>query len=382
MNTETDSYALLPLQNKILDELDWCELHENGIALYDRNCVYDSIADFLVDTPESKEIATYHYQIERPYKIAGYVPSLSYKTLNISLRGEHEFVTYVQNEPLNFIFKFMDMNRTLGADTLEVLVFDTNGNVVASKFAEDDGNESADGVGSSMKSISISERLQNGVYKIILKTNRDVFFREIETTQSKMVFVNQIFIGDEVGYSPYPNPTSFVTDAKNMNFETQHAEGVQSVDVDGASVLVEEPFVQERHNVRSAGISTVIVPKGDLLIRGAGHYAFSREMYFNPDPARLEWNTDLDALGINYVITNYNEPIVDGDVVTANARFDLTRAPQVKDAWKFVISIPGIYDHLGSVDLSEVSAILRREPLSFSIVMDKIFGKIENILQR
>lgn len=379
-NANSDAYALVPLQNKILDKLDWKEFREDGVALYDRSGKYNSVADFLVDTPSLEEIASYHYQMDRPYRITGYVPSSTSRAVEVSLRGEHEFLTYVQDETLSFTFKFMDMNRTLGEDVLEVLVFDERGEVVASGSADDDGNVSADGVGSEARAISINSKLSDGVYKFVLKTNRDIFFREITTSQQKLTFTNQLFLGDEVGYLPSPRAVSFVTEAKNISLETQHAEGVQVVSAAGVSIFIEEPFVQERHNVRAPGLADVMVPKGDLLIRGAGHYAFSRDMYFNPDPVRLEWNTDLDALGINYVIANYSEPEVIDEFVSAKVSFDIADLPRVKGAWKFVISIPGIYEHDGLIELSEITSLLHRAPISSSDLIKKLGHKIIGIL--
>ena len=378
-NVDADAYQLKPLQNKILDELDWDVVQEGDVTLYDRHGKYDLIADFLVDTPRLEEIAAYHYQLDRPYRIPYYIPNSQTRTLELSLRGEHEFLTYIENETLNFTFDVMDMNRTIGEDSVTVLVFDKDSEVVASATLDDDGDVSQDGVGSEMRSISINSSLPNGVYKFVFKTNRDIFIRRITTTQQKLTFTNHLFLGDEVGYWPEPRATSFMTEAKNLSLETQHAEGVQTVTIARAPVSVDEPFVQTRHSVRAPGLSYAHVPKGDLLIRGAGHYAFTPGMYFNPDPVRLGWDTDLDALGINYVITTYKEPVVEDDVVRAQASFELIGVPQVRDAWKFVFSLPGIYDYQGSIELSDIKVRLNREPLTLDYLTGKAISKLRDI---
>ena len=394
---EADAYRLKPLENQLLDELDWPSRREGDVVLYDRHERYETLADFLVAPPPLEEIAAYHYRFDRPFSILRYTPHApperppvrqshsggtssgragELRTLDLTLRGEHELLTYIERERLNFTFDYMDMNRTLGEDPVTILVFDSAGELVAGKTNEDDGNTGAGGEGSDMRNLHVEAELQDGVYKIILKVNRDIFFRRITTSQQKLTFLNQLFLGDEVGYQPAPRQVSFITEAKNMSFETQHAEGVQEAAVAGASVSVEEPFLAVRHRVRAPGIVSATVPKGDLLIRGAGHYAFSREMYFNPDPVRLEWNTDLDALGINYVIATYMPPETEGDLVRARASFFTEGVPKIRGAWKFALSLPGVYDVGESIDVVSVKAVLRREPMSLGDLTSRTWKKL------
>lgn len=375
-NEAADAYQLKPLQSRLLDELDWPSVRQGDVVLYDRRGDYATLADFLVDPPPLEKIASYHYRFDRPFSISNHAPNSELRTLDVTLRGEHELLTYVGRERLNFTFEYMDMNRTLGEDPVTVLVFDQRGVLVAGKTDEDDGNISAGGKGSEMQSIHVEADLPNGVYKIILKVNRDIFFRRIMTPQQKLIFLNQLFLGDEVGYRPSPRAVNFVTEAKNLTVETQHAEGVQTVTVARASVSIAEPFTPVRHRVRSLGLASVTVPKGDLLIRGAGHYALSPEMYFNPDPTRLEWDTDLDALGINYVIATYTPPTVEGELVRARAVFSTEGVPKFRGAWKFALSLPGVYDTEGSIDVASVKATLRREPLSAGDFLSRVFKKL------
>ncbi len=376
MNEEADAYSLKPLQNQLLDELDWPLRREGDVVLYDRHGRYETLADFLVTPPPLEEIASYHYAFDRPFRLPGYKPTREPRTLDVSLRGEHEFLTYLEGEHLDFTFDYMDMNRTLGEDPVTVLVFDQQGELVAGKTHEDDGNIGAGGEGGEMQSLRVEAELPNGVYKIILKVNRDIFFRRITTPQQKLTFLNQLFLGDEVGYRSLPRSTTFMTEAKGLTFETQHAEGVQTMEVAEASVSVAEPFVSVRHRVRALGLASVMVPKGDLLVRGAGHYAFSREMYFNPDPTRLEWDTDLDALGINSIIATYTPPTVEGDLVTARATFSTGGVPKIRGAWKFALSLPGVYDTEESLDVASVKASLHREPLSPSGLLSRAWKKL------
>ncbi|MDA1038626.1 MAG: hypothetical protein O2877_02980 [bacterium] len=380
VNVEQENYHLLPLQNKLLDELSWEIQREGDVVLYDRHGKYKSIADFLVDAPSLNEIAVYHYPFVREFKIPGYQPVDTMQVVDVSIRGEHEFLTYIENEPLDFTFTYQDMNRALGEDIVTILVFDRDGELVASKAVGDDGDTSRGGRGSAQTNLHVGAELPTGVYKIILKVDRDIFFRKIETRQQKITFLNQLFIGDEVGYQVSPRSSTFYTETKSMMFETQHAEGVQNVVIAGVTVPVSEPFVPARHRVRAPGIVSATVPVGDLVVKGAGHYALSKEMFFNPDPVRLDWDTDLNALGINYVIATYESPEINGDLVKARAVFKTAGLSKVRKAYKFAFSLPGIYDYNGLIQLHETNVELRRDPLTLPSFMAKASNKIGRLL--
>ena len=372
MNADSEQYHLKPVYHRLLEELDWPQVREGDVVLYDRLGRYETLADFLVDPPPLSEIASYHYAFNRPYVLPGYVPSRQEQKIDVSLRGTHEFLTYIEDEELRFAFEYMDMNRTLGADEVTVLVFDRAGELVASKKHADDGNEYADARGSESRAIEVRANVPDGVYKVILKTNRDVFFRSIRTSQQKMVFLNEVFFGDEVGYQDATRPRELWTDAKEMTFETPHAEGVQEIVVGRSIVDLREPLTPLRAEVRGEGLVPVRAPHGNVFVRGAGHYVLSESHYFNPDPVRLSWNTDLEALGITAVIATYTPPGREGDALVGMVGFDTMGAPKVRDAWKFVLSLPGIYEHKGGIELVETRAILHRAPTTWIDLWKKL----------
>ena len=143
-------YDLQPLQNLLIDNSSWDRTDENGIVLLQRHKIYKDVDAFLAEPPDRSTIATYNYSLEEPLRLPEYIPSNVLQTVQVSLRGYHEFVTYIKNEPLLVQADFMDMNRDWGEDSVEILVFNEKNELVASEHAADDGITEATSRGSSL----------------------------------------------------------------------------------------------------------------------------------------------------------------------------------------------------------------------------------------
>jgi hypothetical protein len=366
-------YDLQPLQNLLIDQSTWSRLEQNGVTLLQRERTFERIADFLVNPPPRYEIATYHYQLTRPYVIEGYIPSSEERVIDVSLRGFHEFKTYVKDETLRYEIAYMDMNRAEGPDPVSVVVVNEFGEPVGSAYASDDGDTSGEGRPSSLKTLSVSiPNLSEGVYKVELRAERDVFFRRLTTSQQKIVFMNNLYLGDEVAWKESARAVSFWTEAKNLAFQTQHAEGVQDVQVGEEKVNIVEPYARYPFTVLEDGVVRTTLPKADALVHTDGHIAFSPDQFFNPDPVRLRETTDLDGLGVNYVIADYTSPERVGNWLVSKAVFDTRVLFQDEGAWKFTFSTPGIRDLGAQLDVGRINMTWTRAPLRFSDLLDAL----------
>ncbi|OGL95871.1 hypothetical protein A2348_00475 [Candidatus Uhrbacteria bacterium RIFOXYB12_FULL_58_10] len=369
-NVETQAYALRPLQNLIVDNLGWIRLEKDGLVLLQRELTYRGIDEFLENPPAISEIATYQTSLAKPYVLEGYAPTSSSRMLDVSLRGSHEFKTYAKDETLSFDFAYMDMNRDDGADAMTVVITDATGITVADARAPDDGNVSNNAKPTALRHVTVSAAgLPEGVYKVAMQGSRDIFWRTITTTQQKMVFLNNLFLADEVGYKPDPRPVTFWTEAKHLSFSTRHVEGLQDITdtlSSGPRLTIDEPYRRFDYDVNEFGVVSISTEKGDLEVTADGHVAFSQDAYFNPDPARLTHNTDLDRLGVNYVLAEYVSPERVGDWYVARATFDTDRLVLDDSSWKFVISAPGIKDLGASLTVGRVDMIWTREPFQWN----------------
>jgi len=373
---EGQVYDLKPLQNLTIDASPWARLETAGVTLLQREKTYGSIADFLVDPPPSHEIATYNYTLARPYRIEGYTPSRESRTIDVSLRGFHELKTYVENERLDFEIQYMDMNRDEGGDAFSIAVFDEKGRTVHEEFVRDDGNVRADAKADELRSVHlVLPEVSTGVYKIEFRAGRDIFFRRMITPQQKIVFLNNLYLGDEVGWQAVPRAVQFWTEAKHLDFQTQHASGLQELLVGKEIAAVTEPYRRFPVEVLEDGVVKVASPTGDLLIHTDGHVAFSPEQFFNPDAVRLRAQTDLDRLGVNYVIASYSPPERQGNWLVNTATFDTSLLVFEGGAWKFTFSIPGISDLGASVDVGRIDMTWHREPFRFSDLWEALKRK-------
>lgn len=371
------SYDLRPLQNLLIDGSSWHRLEADGLVLLQRAPRYASVAAFLADPPPRHETAVSRFAFPTPFRIPGYRSADEPRTIDVTLRGFHAFKTYVKDETLAFDIAFTDMNRDEGSDPVSAVVTDEAGKEVASTSAPDDGNLSADGRPSALRHLLLSvPGLPEGPYKVELRGSRDLFFRGIGTPQQKLVFLNDAFLGDEVGYREPARAVRFWTEAKHLSFSTTHAEGVQELQVGGRAVALPAPYVQVDASVEEDGVVRVTAPAGDVLVQGDGHLAFSPEAFFNPDPVRLDWNTDLDRLGVNYVIAAYESPRQDGEWTVARAAFDARALSTEGGAWKFAFSVPGVKALGASVEVGRIDMAWHRAPLTWQSLREAVQRKL------
>jgi len=348
-----DVYDLQPLHNRIIDESSWDRIDENGYVLLQKEKQYDSLQAFFQDPPSRDRVGVYKTTLDLPYRMEGYTATQTIQTLDVSLRGQHEFKTYLKDEPLSFSLYFMDMNRDEGEDVIRATVFNEEGLPVTEARFADDGNTSNDGVVDlGLKRLDLqASSLDEGVYKVVLNTTRDIFFRKIETTQQKVVFVNAVFVGDEVGYREPWKGAKLYTESKYLRFQTRHAEGVQTLTAGTSQVNIAQPYEWYGVSIREKGLQEVSVPTGDVEVVTSGLFAFSPTQYFNP----------LDNLDVDYVLAKYTSPRQEGDWLVATLSVPTEGLHAEEDGtWKFSFSTPFIEELHGRLVIHQIHAWLYR----------------------
>ncbi len=369
-STKPEAYTFTSLENKIIDESNWDRIESDGQVLLQREKQFESIDEFLSDSSSRKTIATYRAELEQPYRDLQYQPTFKTQTIAATLRGHHEFKTYIKNEKLNFVFEYMDMNREDGQDPVSIVVFNEDGQPVTDAKEKDDGNISANAKPSELRRITLErEGLSEGVYKVVLNINRDIFVRNIKTTQQHIAFLNRVYLGDEVGYREPARSVSFWTNGKHPSFQTRNAEGVQVIKLAGEFVEMNEPYVLYRASIPHFGVVPITVPKSNTEIFIDGMISFSSDQYFNPDPVRLLYNTDLDALEVDYIFAQYKKPEQRGDWNVAKASFKKDELLMDKKSWKITFSTPGIAELGASLQIKEINVIWKRSPFRFLDIM-------------
>ncbi|PJA45741.1 hypothetical protein CO173_04795 [Candidatus Uhrbacteria bacterium CG_4_9_14_3_um_filter_41_35] len=361
----SNGFDLRPAQNLIIDNSKWHRLEEGGLTLLERNNNYETISDFFEKLPPVSKIATYAYSLNAPFRVANYEPLTEKKITEVSLRGYHKYLTYLEDEEFYLEIEAMDMNRTTGVDDIVVTVRNHEGIVVLEEKLEDDNNTTENQISSTLKIILQSSNLAPGVYSVELRATTDIFWRKFISAERYMTFINRIYIADDVGYLPERRATSFITNAKQFTFETFHADATQEISL--GSMLVDIPKSNEKISVlvKDKGLISANSPGGDIRINGDGKFAFSKDAFFDPEPVNLQATTDLDARDIDYILTAYKAPETRGVWHVAESEFMVDSIVDADNNARLVFSAPEIDSLGGEIWIHAINLTFEKSPLNF-----------------
>jgi hypothetical protein len=177
------------------------------------------------------------------------------------------------------------------------------------------------------------------------------------------------------------DPARLTVSGSSMVARTAHAEGLQTLEVGGKSVDLQEPHA--RHFVWLDSFRAtvpVVSPMRDVLLESDGVFALHPDDFFNPLPAEIDWHTsmeDLKRAGIDYMLAGYEAPESDGDITTANATFDFANLATTEDgAYRFAVSAPGIDYTQKDFKIRSVTFTLRRPPVGWSEGLKRFFSNL------
>ncbi len=379
-NAEATAFELTPLENKYLDSLDWFYLEDGDIALWQRNKEYETFNEFFEDPPEPRRIATYHYDYEYNFSLPDYRPSDFLKTLYYSLRGRHKMYTYIKDEPLFFTFYFQNVNRYEGADPIDISIYNFWGDKIFQKSLNDDGNTSSDGVYSSVVKINLElNDLPEGVYKMEIDANDDIFTRRIETKQSKLVFINKLYLGDVINYSD-PREERFFTNGSLLRAATAHEEGLQDLDINGSLFHIEQTHKQYRTYLDGEQ-NSILSPKGDIELFTDGFFYFQENSFFNPELPKVDDMFDSDRENVDFILADYTKKVASEDFQKRSAGFNLSDAYRANRKVRFIISLPNLELEGDRVDLDKIRATFHRDFYSkedWLNLGEEYWGKLKN----
>ncbi len=378
------NYEFKPLENQLLDNLDWFKIESNDRALYQRNKQFLSIDQFLEEKDTLTNFAAYNYEIDRKFIIPNYVPSNSYKVMDKTIRGFHSFYTYIKNEPLDFIFTIQDINRAEGLDELKIKLYNDQGIKLFEKFVEDDGLISKYDPASAPREIKFYfEGLPEGAYKIELDCEDEIFFRAIKTKQKYLTFIDRLYLVDNPNYSDgfidlEYMPTAVYSTIPRLGFYTSHNEGKQLIGVNNEVIEIAE--IQKNYFVTPSSMPVYIyAPRNDVKIFGQGLLALTDDMYFNPEIYRLRNITDFS--NIDYLITDYTTPSEINGWKVNKVTFDLKNASVVNRKIRFAISAPELNSLNKQIPLKQIRVTFIKEKLSLSEFIDKTINYIKKKFQ-
>jgi stress response protein SCP2 len=328
-------YNLEPIENSALDYLmeRWHMIREKNIVLLQKNKKYEKISDFLKTPPLSEKIAVYNYDFKNEFLLKNYKAGEGI-TINKPLRGAYQIYTYLKNEDLDFDFSIFDLNRNKDADDFD-LYLHYNGQIIASRHLDDDGNITEDGKISGLKKIKLSvPNLPEGIYRIELKANNDLVTKEIKTKQNKLSFLDKIWLFDKAGEN-----ITLYTDSKEIYISTINPGRLQDIKVNGENLAIKETYKQFSLRTKEK-ISEIKLKKDDLILAGGGVFSFATSSLINSSLKKVDIN--FNSEDAEYIIAEYKQPREEVGWRIAEAEFDLTNAYSEKNKFNFLISVPGL----------------------------------------
>jgi len=369
------SYQFKPLENQLLDGLDWSFINNNNVSLWQRQKQFLTIEQFLDQADRLENVGAYYYDWPRKFVMTNYQPANSEVTLNRSLRGAYAFYTYIKNEQLDFTFKFQDINRSEGLDPFAIKIYDAAGNKIFEQEYGDDGMISKYDPASAARFVEIKlPDLAEGVYKIQVDASDEIFTRQIKTKQRYLTFIDRLYLVDSPEYSDgfvdlKLGPTAIYSTIGRLGFATAHPEGLQSLNINDQTVDISE--THKNYFVTAKLVPNYIyVPKNDLKIFGRGLLAFSLENFFNPEIYNLrDFSGDS---GIDYLISSYRPPQSMGGWQKNTVTFDLEQANIENRKLRFAISAPELNSSDDVIPLARIKVVLEKSPLTTAELINKI----------
>lgn len=369
-------YTYKSLYQSLLNPLTFT--NENGISFWQKQETFKSFSDFASNLPATGLIG--YYQID-PSQMTTYAKSTdqtknSSTVLNKTLRGGHTFFVKVTQSPFILKVDKQDANQYAGEDKLLITVEKDN-QVLAEKEIGDDGMTTNSNLQLATQSQEVRvDNAQKGVYKVTLKDESqggDVRIKRIEVNQKGLVFGGSVFVVDT-------NPTTLITNSKIVNFQTSHAESLQTVKLDNLYGLAINkiatdfkftldypinPYFKNATSSANAGntqpVHTLVIPKNDLIIKGDGYFAFDNDSYFNMTYTNfVDIKTLKSTDSVDYIIANYQPAVKKDDWYEAFVTFSPTDFKLDGDKLYFSLESPELATYGGEINVDDLEVSVKK----------------------
>lgn len=353
--------------------------------------LYSSAEQFFEQLPDAERTAYYGLDWLKPY-LPDFerVQQAETQSIPVALQGSHEFYVATNRDRVAMNFEVTDLNRVLGADEVLVQIRDWNGTVLAEERLEDDGNTTDDGRFSSKRSLELAFTglAEASVVSVRVVTTEDMVLQGLRFDAPYLVAKGRVKVAGgpaiEAALGTSATPTVYLTtNARALNFHTDHMDTLQTVHVGLESVVIDEPFTNiaytlaaTRRFLLSQGY-TLTLEKGNLDVQGRGVFAFNSTAYFSPTPWVFDESIDAETHEISYVIANYTPPQRQKDgVYTQKIGMDLSEVYAPDQHLRLQLTAQGLSAESPLV-LQRLRLSFASEPITFSNFSEKLKRFIE-----
>lgn len=358
-----------------LNNLSWQRNGEDPVVLYQREPNYPSVDAFLKNPPKDALIGTYAYDTDigdvSHTKLPGYQPETKTTVIDTLLRGRQVIYAYLEDEPFKMTLQKQDLNWYEDPDVMTVKIYKGN-DIVFQATADDDGITDDSRKIQPAQEIVLQnpgpELPETGVYKIIIDANPDTVIRQIATNLHKVVFAGSLFpIANTDAYNELvasTAATTVYTNAFTLSATTYHEAGKQDIFVDNQ--LLDVNMLNTDHLMTPANtLSKVTVPKNDVVLNAfQGYFSFDPKSFFLPSPYYvLPLNKKEDVDLVDYILTDYLPPHKDGQWLTQERVFDLSKAYVNNERLSWLVKAPKLKSSKEKIKIKDIEVTFYKKPI-------------------
>lgn len=366
-------YKLEPVSNNFINVLSktWHTKRKGDLLLLEKYPSPRTIEDFLENLPNREKIATYNHDLDIDYEPILKTYNISKKSIQVTIRDSFELYTYIRNnERIHFAFDIVDLNQNRDQDDVSVFLYYKDA-IIGTYALDDDGVTDDTNKESVMRSMVIDlPKMPGGIYKLELKANDDILTNSITHAQSKLSFINKIWIGAQE-----ENDTTVYSDGDSLSILTKNPQSLGLVDIDGQMLDVNETYKQFKQETPNP-ISRVTLSSGDMILVSNGVFSFDKSELINPAIERVDSSYNMENDQIEFILARYTMPKKINTWNQGEFTIDLTNAYREDGTYSFMISIPGLLADDNINDFVEIKKI------EASLHGDSVGGIIKNFLHK
>lgn len=288
------------------------------------------------------------------------------RSVDINLRGTHEFWLIPVNGEIDMSFLVQDANRArAGTENVAAFVLRKGDDVLLTEPVSVSGALDAKMSKPFNKRI-YAANLKDGVYRLTFQADDDFFIRRIDSPVRRWVVGPRFYSGDSVGYKEGRAAVTWLTNSQHITAEVRHTDSLQTINFGSFVQKIEKTHTPYAVARSAADIgspwATVSQPIGNVRIVGDGYFAVDAQAAFVPALRRLTADAKPAEEGIIAIRTPYKAPQdLGGGWYRVTASFEL---PDTSASQKLALGLPGLQYRLGAFDIRAAQLRFVRPSLS------------------
>lgn len=355
-----EQFQEILLSNQLIDGLSWPRIvSRDNLTLWQKSgaAQYSTVEDFLANPPD-KSIMAIHQTAPTPQvSLPNYQASPKNIKIPYALGGLHNFIVYLQDEPLKLSFsKSGPVSQT--KETVKVLDFASREII------------SLDVQASAHYEINVPD-LPTGRYKIDFNIAPDSVIDNLETTLNSLVVRDRLNLAGS-------DPAKLSLHGKKLIIRIPTPDSYQTISLGPDQITIQQPMDDLSLRLPTTTFDRPVeiqMPRGKLTLEApSGYFTFTGQTrLFNPAPANsfsFTYQTTPEEFGrADYVLARYSPPrILDDSFQENQVEFEPRFLYFDKDqkSWPFAILTPGLEQNCLNIWLKEISADFERAPWSMA----------------